>query len=145
MTASVHQTEQLLFTVLLQLIVMIGAARILGGLFRRMGQPAAVGEIVAGLMLGPSLFGYLFPGASAALFGAKPDPAITILSQIGLVLLMFQIGCGFEFGRLQSPRLRPKRPRRRRPRGMWSRAQWWGRSIGQRRPAPSPSSRLAIR
>ena len=106
MTASVHQTEQLLFTVLLQLIVMIGAARILGGLFRRMGQPAAVGEIVAGLMLGPSLFGYLFPGASAALFGAKPDPAITILSQIGLVLLMFQIGCGFEFGRLQSPRLR---------------------------------------
>ena len=106
MTASVHQTEQLLFTVLLQLIVMIGAARAMGSLFRRFGQPGAVGEIVAGLMLGPSLFGHLFPGASAALFGAKPDPAITILSQIGLVLLMFQIGCGFEFGQLRSPRLK---------------------------------------
>ncbi|WP_157219864.1 cation:proton antiporter [Flavisphingomonas formosensis] len=106
MTASVHQTEQLLFTVLLQLIVMIGAARAMGTAFRRLGQPAAVGEIVAGLMLGPSLFGHFFPAASIALFGAKPDPAITILSQIGLVLLMFQIGCGFEFERLHVARLR---------------------------------------
>ncbi|MBU3077742.1 cation:proton antiporter [Sphingomonas quercus] len=106
MAGSVHQTELLLASVLLQLIVMIGAARIGNSLFRRMGQPGAVGEIVAGLTLGPSLFGYLFPQASVALFGATPQPAVTVLSQIGLVLLMFQIGCGFEFGQLGSARLR---------------------------------------
>ncbi|WP_159981488.1 MULTISPECIES: cation:proton antiporter [unclassified Novosphingobium] len=105
MTGSTHQTEMLLFTVLLQLIVMIGAARLMHGLFRRMGQPGVVGEIVAGLLLGPSLFGYFFPGVSLALFGAKPEPAVTVLSQIGLILLMFQIGGEFEFGRLKIPRL----------------------------------------
>lgn len=106
MTASIHQTEQLLFAVLLQLIVMIGAARVMHSLFRRMGQPGVVGEIVAGLLLGPSLFGHFFPGASAALFGLKPEPAVTVLSQIGLILLMFQIGSEFEFGRLRETRLR---------------------------------------
>ena len=106
MTSSIHQTEQLLFTVLLQLIVMIGAARIMHSLFRRIGQPGVVGEIVAGLLLGPSLFGHLFPQASMTLFGSRPEPAITVLSQIGLILLMFQIGSGFEFGRLRVPRLR---------------------------------------
>jgi Kef-type K+ transport system membrane component KefB len=99
-------TEQLLIQVLLQLIVMIAAARIAGGLFRRMGQPAAVGEIVAGLLLGPSLFGYFLPGVSAALFTAGSAGPIKIIAQIGLILLMFQIGCGFEFGRLNEPRLK---------------------------------------
>lgn len=106
MTSATHQTELLLFTVLLQLIVMIGAARVMHGLFRRMGQPGVVGEIVAGLLLGPSLFGHFFPGASLALFGATPEPAVTVLSQIGLILLMFQIGSEFEFSRLAQPRLR---------------------------------------
>ncbi|AUW60246.1 potassium transporter Kef [Sphingobium sp. SCG-1] len=106
MTASIHQTEHLLFTVLLQLIVMIGAARLMHGLFRKIGQPGVVGEIVAGLLLGPSLFGHLFPQASLTLFGSRPEPSITVLSQIGLILLMFQIGSEFEFGRLRVPRLR---------------------------------------
>jgi Kef-type K+ transport system membrane component KefB len=106
MTSATHQTELLLFTVLVQLIVMIGAARIMHSLFRRMGQPGVVGEIVAGLMLGPSLFGHLFPDLSTALFGVKPEPAVTVLSQIGLILLMFQIGSEFEFERLRLPKLR---------------------------------------
>lgn len=106
MTASVHQTEHLLFTVLLQLIVMIAAARFMHTLFRRIGQPGVVGEIVAGLLLGPSFFGHFFPDLAVALFGAKPDAAISVLSQIGLILLMFQIGSGFEFDRLRAPHLR---------------------------------------
>src|ERR1700678_36923 len=106
MHPSVHATENLLFVTLLQLIVMIGVARIGNGLLRRLGQPGVIGEILAGLVLGPSLFGHFFPGASIALFGAKASLPITIISQIGLVLLMFQIGMDFEFGHLTRPRNR---------------------------------------
>ncbi|HVJ54211.1 MAG TPA: cation:proton antiporter [Aliidongia sp.] len=106
MTASVHQTEQLLFSVLLQLIVMIGAARLMSTVFRRLRQPGVIGEIVAGLLLGPSLFGHFFPDQSKALFGATASPAISIISQIGLCLLMFQIGADFEFGHLKAKRNR---------------------------------------
>ena len=102
----VHQNEATLAMVLLQLIVMIGAARLLNTAFRRMGQPGVIGEIVAGLLLGPSLFGHLFPAASAALFGAKASPAISVISQIGLILLMFQIGADFEFSHLKTARNR---------------------------------------
>jgi Kef-type K+ transport system membrane component KefB len=100
MHSSVHATESLLFSTLLQIIVMVLAAR--GGniVARRFGQPGVVGEIVAGLMLGPSLFGHFFPDAALGLFGAKASTPITIISQIGLVLLMFQIGMDFEFGHL---------------------------------------------
>jgi Kef-type K+ transport system membrane component KefB len=106
MTASVHATELLLFSVLLQLIVMIGAARLFNSLARGFGQPGVIGEIIAGLVLGPSLFGHFFPDAAAALFGTTASTPITIISQIGLILLMFQIGTDFEFGHLQSGRHR---------------------------------------
>ncbi len=104
---STQKTETLLFSVLIQLAVMIGAARLLNRIFRRLGQPGVVGEIVAGLLLGPSLFGHFFPGLSLDVFGAKPAPPVSILSQIGLILLMFQIGMSFEFGQLTQ--LRAKR------------------------------------
>ena len=106
MHSSVHATENLLFTTLLQLIVMIAAARAGNTALRRLGQPGVIGEIVAGLVLGPSLFGHFFPDTSAFVFGAKPSAPITIISQIGLVLLMFQIGMDFEFGHLARPRNR---------------------------------------
>jgi len=106
MHSSVHATENLLFVTLLQLIVMILAARAGNRISKGLGQPGVVGEIVAGLLLGPSLFGHFFPGASLALFGAKASAPITIISQIGLVLLMFQIGMDFEFGHLGRPKNR---------------------------------------
>ncbi len=106
MHSSVHATENLLFVTLLQLIVMIAAARAGNRLLRALGQPGVVGEIVAGLLLGPSLFGHFFPGASVFMFGATPSTPVTIISQIGLVLLMFQIGIDFEFGHLARRRNR---------------------------------------
>lgn len=106
MTASTHQTESLLFFILLQLIVMIGVARIMSTVFRALGQPGVIGEIVAGLLLGPSLFGHFFPESSILLFGEKAAAPITIISQIGLILLMFQIGTDFEFGHLKTGRNR---------------------------------------
>lgn len=106
MHSSVHATENLLFITLLQLIAMILAARAGNQLSRRLGQPGVIGEIVAGLLLGPSLFGHFFPDASVFLFGAKPSTPVVIISQIGLVLLMFQIGMDFEFAHLSRRRNR---------------------------------------
>lgn len=106
MTASVHQTEHLLFITLVQLIVIIGAARLMSTALRSLGQPGVVGEIVAGLMLGPSLCGYFFPEISRTLFGEQASAAISLISQIGLILLMFQIGMGFEFAHLKNRRNR---------------------------------------
>src|SRR5262245_25413564 len=60
--------EQLLFAVLVQLAVLITIARLFGVFFRRMGQPIAVGEIAAGIVLGPSLLGRWFPEISDYLF-----------------------------------------------------------------------------
>ncbi|MDB6042516.1 MAG: potassium transporter Kef [Gammaproteobacteria bacterium] len=104
MTASVHQTEDLLFSIIVQLIVMIGAARLMNTVLRKFGQPGVIGEIIAGLLLGPSLVGHFFPQFSHAVFGDKASAPIVIMSQIGLILLMFQIGMDFEFTHLKSRR-----------------------------------------
>jgi len=102
MQSTVHQTEVLLFFTLLQLSVIVVVARLAGEIAVRMSQSRAVGEIVAGLMLGPSLFGLLLPEPFKYVFrSAAPEP-MTILSQIGLILLMFQIGLEFEFAHLQA-------------------------------------------
>lgn len=98
--SSVHQVENTLFFVLLQLIVIIIVARAAGNLARKAGQPRAVGEMIAGLVLGPSLVGHFFPGFSEFLFHSVPAMPVTIISQIGLILLMFQIGMDFDFSHL---------------------------------------------
>lgn len=97
-------TEPVIASVLLQLIVMIGAARLFHGLARRCGQPGVTGEIIAGLLLGPSFFGYFYPHAAAFLFNPRAAGPITIISQIGLILLMFQIGTDFSFQHLHNRR-----------------------------------------
>ncbi len=99
---NVHQTEDLLSSILGELIVMIGAARLMNSALRRIGQPGVVGEIIAGLALGPSLLGHFLPHVAHVLFGRGASMPITIISQIGLVLLMFQIGMAFEFRHLQT-------------------------------------------
>jgi len=99
--SSVHGVEHLLFFTLLQVAVIIVVARVAGYLARRIGQPRAVGEIVAGLVLGPSLFGALAPDAFQWLFKSTDASPITIMSQIGLIMLMFQIGLEFDFSQLR--------------------------------------------
>jgi Kef-type K+ transport system membrane component KefB len=100
MQSSVHHTEALLFFILLQLIVIVVAARIAGEIAVRVSQSRAVGEIIAGLLLGPSLFGLLFPETFGYVFRSVPSEPMTILSQVGLILLMFEIGLEFDFGHL---------------------------------------------
>ena len=77
---------------LLQIITIIVAALALGSLFRKLRQPAVIGEIIAGIVLGPSLVGHYFPGFSNFLFPAASLPNLQFLSQIGLILFMFVVG-----------------------------------------------------
>jgi Kef-type K+ transport system membrane component KefB len=99
--SAVHQTENLVFLVLLDLIVIIIAARLAGNAARRLGQPRVVGEIIAGLLLGPSLLGAIFPEVSAYLFQSISVAPLNAISQLGLILLMFQIGMDFDFSHLK--------------------------------------------
>jgi Kef-type K+ transport system membrane component KefB len=77
---------------LLQIITIILVARILGFFCKKIGQPSVIGEIVAGIMLGPSFAGMYFPDFSAFLFPAKSLGNLQFLSQIGLILFMFVVG-----------------------------------------------------
>jgi Kef-type K+ transport system membrane component KefB len=103
---SAHETEALLFFTLLQLAVIVLAARIGGEIAVRTGQSAAVGEIIVGILLGPSLFGLLVPGLFQYVFHSGAPEPMQMLSQIGLVLLMFQIGLEFDFSHLSERRNR---------------------------------------
>ena len=76
----------------LQLLVIIGASRLLGGLFTKFGQPSVIGEMLAGILLGPSLFGMLAPGSFGFVFPAASLGSLKLLSQVGVCLFMFTVG-----------------------------------------------------
>lgn len=78
---------------LLDIVVVVVAARLLGLAARRLGQPVVIGEIVAGIALGPTLLGQL---AGHRLFPAAVMPSLTTLADVGLVLYMFVIGMEFD-------------------------------------------------
>src|ERR1700679_3308742 len=99
--ASPHNNELLLFYTLLELTIIVLAGRLGGGVARRWGQSAAVGEIIIGILLGPSLFGWLSPRSFDFVFHSAPPEALQVLSGLGLVLLMFQIGLEFDFSHLR--------------------------------------------
>jgi Kef-type K+ transport system membrane component KefB len=94
-------SEAFLLQVLMQLVVIIGAARAGGWLFARFGQPQVVGEIATGLLLGPSCLGRLAPEMSAAVFATETAPVFSVLGQLGLIYLMFVVGLEFDFGHLR--------------------------------------------
>lgn len=77
---------------LLQIITIILVARFFGYFFKRIGQPSVIGEIVAGILLGPSLLGAYFPDISGFLFPASSLANLGVMSQIGLILFMFVVG-----------------------------------------------------
>lgn len=86
---------------LLQMIVIILAARALGALFRRIGQPSVTGEIMAGILLGPSLFGLILPDAHQFLFPVESLGALKLFSQIGVILFMFVVGIELDLQHLR--------------------------------------------
>jgi Kef-type K+ transport system membrane component KefB len=79
-------------SVLIALIVIIATARLMGALFKYIGQPPVIGEVVAGIVLGPSLLGKVAPEAFAFLLPASVAPHLNLLAQIGVILFMFLVG-----------------------------------------------------
>ncbi|EMO88309.1 transporter, CPA2 family [Leptospira noguchii str. 2001034031] len=84
--------KQPISRLLLQLIVIILAARFCGKLATSLGQPSVIGEILAGILLGPSLLGLIFPEGFQLLFPKESLSTLQILSQLGLLLFMFVVG-----------------------------------------------------
>jgi Kef-type K+ transport system membrane component KefB len=76
----------------LQILVVFAAASAFGALARRVGQPAVVGQVAAGIALGPSLLGAYWPEATAALFPPASLGGLQLLSQLGVILYMFTVG-----------------------------------------------------
>ena len=95
------RTEQLLFIVLIQLVLIVAAARLFATVFRWFRQPVVVGEIAAGIVLGPSCFGYFFPETSRMIFDPSVSDVFGVLSQLGLILLLFMVGLEFDFSHLR--------------------------------------------
>ncbi|MEZ0089539.1 cation:proton antiporter [Streptacidiphilus sp. EB129] len=90
---------------LLTAVAVIGGLAHLGGrLARRVGQPSVVGEITAGILLGPSLLGHFLPSVSRALFPLGIRADLSSLAQVGVMLFMFAVGVEFDPGILRRQR-----------------------------------------
>ena len=91
-SAAPTQAPGTLTHVLLALVVIIVCARGLGMLFRRFNQPQVIGEMIAGILLGPSFFGHFAPSLSALVFPDRIAPFLSVIAQIGVILYMFLVG-----------------------------------------------------
>jgi Kef-type K+ transport system membrane component KefB len=83
-----------LYTLVLQITVILAVCRLMGSLFRKFHQPRVVGEMFAGILLGPSLLGWIAPQFSAYLFPPSSLGFLNALSQVGVVIFMFLVGLG---------------------------------------------------
>lgn len=102
LSSMTHNLTHPLAILLAQIVVVIFAARVFGWMCKKIGQPTVIGEIIAGIALGPSLLGMYFPDLSAALFPIQSMPNLQFLSQIGLIMFMFIIGMELDLNVLRN-------------------------------------------
>jgi Kef-type K+ transport system membrane component KefB/nucleotide-binding universal stress UspA family protein len=98
LTGNLHHSLAML---LLQIASIIAVARGFAYVFTRLGQPSVIGEIVAGIVLGPSVVGYWFPETFDFLFPSGSLVNLQFMSQVGLVLFMFVVGMELDFSALK--------------------------------------------
>ena len=91
-----------LLHVLTALAVIVVCGAVLGRVFARLGQAPVIGEVVAGILLGPSLLGRIWPEAQGFLFPTAVTPFLGVLAQLGVILYMFLVGLELNAGRLKS-------------------------------------------
>lgn len=88
--------------VLAQIVTILIVSRIFAYIFRKIHQPTVIGEILAGIVLGPSLLGMFFPEFSSALFPENSLGNLSLLSQVGLILFMFMVGMELDIKVIQN-------------------------------------------
>src|SRR5262245_19069114 len=81
-----------LSVLLLQVLMIMTVARLISSMLLKIGQPPVIGEMIAGIVLGPSLLGILFPNVMSFLFPPHSIGALKLLSQVGVILFMFVVG-----------------------------------------------------
>jgi len=91
-------TQQLSVLFFFHMFVILATCRVVGLVAGRLGQPQVVGEMVAGVLLGPSLFGWLAPGVQALLFPPEAMKVLFVAAQLGIGIYMFLVGVEFETG-----------------------------------------------
>jgi Kef-type K+ transport systems, membrane components len=97
----IHHAQNPLSMLLLQIILILCVARLFGYLAQKIRQPAVVGEIIAGILLGPSLLGLIWPEAMNAIFPKASLINLQFLSQIGLALFMFIVGMELDISKVR--------------------------------------------
>ncbi|MES2487942.1 MAG: cation:proton antiporter [Bacteroidota bacterium] len=97
-----HNLTDPLALLLVQIITIIFVARVFGWICRKMGQPSVIGEMVAGIVLGPSLVGTYFPEYSGMLFPAASLANLKYFSQLGLILFMYVVGMELDLSVLKN-------------------------------------------
>lgn len=97
-----HHVHSTIGMLLLQVLIIIAFARLLGWLFTKIKQPAVIGEIIAGIILGPTLLGKVSPEVFSFLFPASSISNIELLSHFGLILFMFAIGMELRISDIKS-------------------------------------------
>ncbi|AWA28990.1 cation/H(+) antiporter [Flavobacterium magnum] len=100
--AMTHNLNESLAILLLQILSIILVARVFGWFFRKIGQQSVVGEMVAGIVLGPSLLGLYFPEFSNTLFPTESLGNLKLFSQLGLIFFMFVIGMELDLKALRN-------------------------------------------
>lgn len=100
-TAPPRATNDALFHVLLALAAVVITGRLLGVLFTRLGQPPVIGEVISGIVLGPSLLGRIAPDASAYLLPQSVAPHLGMIAQLGVILYMFTVGLELDTSHLR--------------------------------------------
>jgi Kef-type K+ transport system membrane component KefB len=93
-----ERSIDLLFRALVSLATIVVTARVVGALFGLLGQPAVIGEMVGGILLGPSLLGRLSPQLSAALLPPSVMPFLNVYAQLGVILYLFLVGLELDLG-----------------------------------------------
>ncbi len=97
-----HNIQNPLSLLLLQIIIILAVSRSFGLLLTKIGQPSVVGEIIAGIFLGPSIVGYFFPEFSILIFPKTSMSTLQFLSQIGLAFFMFIVGMELDLEKLKN-------------------------------------------
>ena len=102
MSATLSRTpDQTVLAFFIAALIVVLFSRLVGSLMPRLGQPRVMGEVLGGIMLGPTVFGAIDPGLQAKVFASDITPYIGVTANLGLIFYMFLIGLEVDFSQIK--------------------------------------------